>query len=721
MDQPRPPRSCTLCRQRKIKCDRQQPCGNCIRLESTCIYPAGFGRAPKRPRKGVEARLLAQLSRLESAVKRMEGQSGAPTPDPTNTATATNANTNDNHNESSNDNETNDPNGSIDSQIGRLVIDENQSCYVSSAPWAQLGDEIEEMRDLLHHPLSDDENDDHDHGSVSASTDGPGSGSSSGVGAGANGALLGYRALAHSLATYHPPLSQAVLLFDIFKANVGPLVRIFHTPSLDRLFWDAIASMDALNKNIEALLFAIYYAAVISLEGQECLSMFGTSRASLLETYRFATEQATARADLLNTQNFILLQATVVFLTALRNEDNSRTVWSLIALVYHIAQAMGLHRDGEAFGLRPLETELRRRLWWHICLLDNRSTDYHGAEPIVHEHIFDTKMPLHINDADITVDMTVPPMERKEATEMTLCLIRCHSMRVIWKVGYMAPHELRNANANTPDLAEKQRLVEELEGGLQEKYLRHCNPNQSFGRLALMVARVITRRIWMTILCSRCQMDSGARNRLFNDSVEVLQYSKSLLTDKDIRQWAWHSKTHIQWYCVAILLAELCRRPPSPECDEAWECVNAIYERWISMEAEKGGTLWRPIRRLMARTRYVREVQWERANATAKTNTNGTGTGTSWNGSTTAGTPRQPGIGALANTCVFAGVDGFALPTGPQGHRSVTEYDPLLEMPPLNAPSFLDASVMDLFGFFSEAPAPQGTPRYVPDMNILPP
>ncbi|KAL4935909.1 hypothetical protein BDV06DRAFT_206007 [Aspergillus oleicola] len=702
MDQPRPPRSCTLCRQRKIKCDRQQPCANCVRLESTCVYPAGFGRAPKRPRKTVEARLLAQLSRLETAVKRMEGQSTTPV-----------------HTTTSNANDDPKRNPSIDSQIGRLVIDNMQSCYVSSAPWAQLGDEIEELRDLLHHPASDDEND--DQLSVSTSTaEGPGAG----PGPGANGAILGYRAIAHSLATYHPPLSLAVLLFDIFKANVLPLIRIFHTPSLDRLFWDAIASMDSLDRNMEALLFAIYYAAVISLESEECLRIFGTPRVSLLETYRFATEQATARADLLNTQNLILLQATVVFLTALRNEDDSRTVWSLTALVYHIAQAMGLHRDGAAFGLRPLETELRRRLWWHICLLDNRSTDYHGSEPIVHEHIFDTKMPLHINDADITADMTTPPQEREEATEMTLCLIRCHSMRVIWKVGYMAPRERLNADSNNKgtDWEKRQKLVEELERRLQEKYLRHCDPNAPFRRLALMVARVITRRIWMTVLCSRSQTDRGVRDKLFHDSVEVLQYSKSLLTDKDIRQWAWHSKTHIQWYSVAILLAELCRRPPSPECDEAWECVNAIYERWSIMEAEKRGTLWRPIRRLMARARYVRDVQWKSANVNTGANGNGSGVGVgSFSSGKGVGEIGQPGIGALAGTCAFGGANGIPPVSGSQGQGTTPEYDPLMEMPPLNAPGLLDASVMDLFGFFSEAPAPLGTPRYVSDVDMLPP
>ncbi|KAL4769810.1 hypothetical protein BDW60DRAFT_209692 [Aspergillus nidulans var. acristatus] len=190
-------RSCTLCRQRKVKYDRQQPCSNCTRAETQCVFPQGLGRAPKRPRKAVEAWLLAQSSRLESLVK----------------------------------------------------------------------------------------------------------------------------------------------------------------PS-------------------------------------QCLDLLGLPRSSALETYRFAVEKATARADLLNTQNLILLQATVLFLTALRNEGDPRTVWSLTSLVYHIAQAMGLHRDGQNFGLRPLETELRRRIWWHIYLLDYRSTDYHDTELIVHEAVFDTHMPL---------------------------------------------------------------------------------------------------------------------------------------------------------------------------------------------------------------------------------------------------------------------------------------------------------------------------------------
>lgn len=269
---------------------------------------------------------------------------------------------------------------------------------------------------------------------------------------GTNGAIFGFQSLAQSLQSLHPPLSPSVSLLRVFTENVAPLVRIFHMPTTTRIYWDAIASLDSpLNKNVEALLFAIYYAAIVSMhEPQQCLNILGISLEQALAKYRFALEQALARADLLNTQSIILLQATVLFLWALRSEDNSRTAWSLTALVFHIARAMGLHRDGTAFGLNPFETELRRRLWYHICLLDNRSSENNGCDPIVPgEFAFDTRLPLHINDSDLTPDMTTPPPERDETCDMTFCLMRCEAMVIDFKTNYLPPGSMSRFQARS--------------------------------------------------------------------------------------------------------------------------------------------------------------------------------------------------------------------------------------------------------------------------------
>ena len=72
---------------------------------------------------------------------------------------------------------------------------------------------------------------------------------------------------------------------------------------------------------MEALVFSIYYAATISMTPGQFELYIGEKRLSVLERYRFATEQALAQADFLNTPSMLLLQAAVLFLTARRGED----------------------------------------------------------------------------------------------------------------------------------------------------------------------------------------------------------------------------------------------------------------------------------------------------------------------------------------------------------------------------------------------------------------
>ena len=446
---------------------------------------------------------------------------------------------------------------------------------------------------------------------------------------GTNGAIFGFQSVAQSLQSLHPPLSPSVSLLRVFTENVAPLVRIFHMPTTSRIYWDAIASLDSpLDKNIEALLFAIYYSAVISMdEPNQCLNILGIPRDQALKKYRFAVEQALARADLLNTQSITLLQATVLFLYVLRSADNSRTAWSLTALVFHIARAMGLHRDGTAFGLNPFDTEIRRRLWYHICLLDNRSSEHNGCEPIVPgEFAFDTRLPLLINDSDLTPDMISPPPERDELCDMTFCLMRCEAMALDFKTNYLPPGSMSRFQARSsdrPSREDRQRLVEELRARLQDRYIRYCDPSSTFGLFTSTVARLILSHVSFSASCpldrksasgksSVRDYEISARNHLFQTSTDILELSSLILTNESFARWRWHSRTHVQWHAVAFVLSEICLRPPGPDCDRAWTVVSTVCENWATSKAEhekNTNMVWRPIKRLLAKARYVRGQQ----------------------------------------------------------------------------------------------------------------
>ena len=68
------PLSCTSCRQRKVKCDKSDPCGACQRSSIGCVFPNRL-RLPRGRQGGAKpktAELANRLSRLESLIKKYE-------------------------------------------------------------------------------------------------------------------------------------------------------------------------------------------------------------------------------------------------------------------------------------------------------------------------------------------------------------------------------------------------------------------------------------------------------------------------------------------------------------------------------------------------------------------------------------------------------------------------------------------------------------------------
>ncbi|OQE83617.1 hypothetical protein PENNAL_c0031G02269 [Penicillium nalgiovense] len=613
--------TCNLCRQRRVKCDRQVPqCSNCVRSENKCVYSHSRGRAPKRPRQGVDLRIPERLSRLESITKQF-GVAGRVYKKRALHALAKRllimkrqSRRNHQAQETSHAREASETHP-FDLDFNRFKVDESKSYYVNNALWVALSNEVEELRDLLFEPASEDDVQDpapSTHSSHYLSTNSTAAIRPSSQ-LGLNAAVFGYRAIASSLQNFHPSLTQAVTLFAAFTENVVPLVRIFHMPTLTHVYWDAIASLDSLDKHTETLLFAIHYSAVVSLTPEQCLDILHETREFSLERYRFSLEQALARGNLLNTQRMIMLQAAVLFLSALPNEDDSRAVWSLTSLIYHIARTMGLHRDRTVFGLKPFETELRRRLWWQVCIIYSRSSEYHCNEPIVQHFGSDTKPPLHVNDADLSPEMVEPPAERWDhATDMTLSLVRCEAIQTGSKLALMNQKQSRrpdSSNAPTPgdseEPAKKCRvLIQNLEASFRGKYLPICDSSVPFQLLSSAVARIMLARFWLTTQYSIAsrenqaevkknrsnlfpetpdsigQLENNMRDELFQNSIEILEVSGMLLTNKDITKWSWNSTTYIQWGAMAFVLSEMCARSHSPECDHAWDCVTTVYDAW---------------------------------------------------------------------------------------------------------------------------------------------
>ncbi len=74
------PPSCNLCRRRKVKCDRTDPCSHCAHVGAVCVSsaPSGAPRGRKGGRRKHDKELLDRVAKLENLVKDIErGTSGA--------------------------------------------------------------------------------------------------------------------------------------------------------------------------------------------------------------------------------------------------------------------------------------------------------------------------------------------------------------------------------------------------------------------------------------------------------------------------------------------------------------------------------------------------------------------------------------------------------------------------------------------------------------------
>ena len=619
-------RSCITCRKRKVKCDKRHPCSNCNRAAIECVFP-GPGRAPRRSRKPPDTELLARLRRLEGVVQSLGkgiDEEIESTKEPAEVPKAEFEPLHPNGPENTNMKDAKAPKdcrmagqyevnpaytgmGGLSKEFGRLKVENGKSRYVSNKFWNSLSEEVAEMRDIL----DDDTEEEDDYPS-------PGSGSS--ASANHQGFIFSFSSTIHSLRKFHPLPEQIPMFWTIFKMNVDPVIKLLHIPHYENLVSQASLDLDHVSKPIEVLMFTIYFAAITTLSPNDCLVQLGLDKQAALGNYRFAVEQALSRVGFLNTQELVVLQALLLFLTCVRRSDDTRYVWTLTGLLIRLAQGLGLHRDGQRFGLSPFETEMRRRLWWQISSLDARASEDQGTDPSIVEQSFDTKFPLNINDEDFDASTKETPEEHEGATEMTFDLIRYSMGITVKRLSYAPPGEGRcrtmNARLSTED---KEHMIEDLHQYLEKKYLSHCDMSVPLHWVAATVARLILAKMWLVVHHPFSRSDAGAglpqetKDRLFRTSLEVIEFSRLLETEKTTLKWGWLFRTYVQWHAIAFVISQLCTRTAGPEVDKAWMVIEGVFDDWGgTVTSNQRGMLWKPLRKLMTKARAARSKALEK-------------------------------------------------------------------------------------------------------------
>ncbi|KAK3171571.1 hypothetical protein OEA41_003655 [Lepraria neglecta] len=432
--------------------------------------------------------------------------------------------------------------------------------YLGTSFWVTLSEEINGLKDVLN--SSSDEEDEAEDGQTPAS-----SLSSSGRQQlqQVNDSWFVISPTTPVESPGNPTPHQLYTFCEIYLANVDPVFKILHAPSLRRYLQEGAAELDCSpgSRGLEALKFAICYAATASV----------------------------------------------------RVNDTRRLMWTLTSLAVRIAQAIGLHHENSSSSLRPFGKEMRRRLWWQICLLDSHAAEDRATNPVVYADSFSTKLPLQINDEDLHVDSCEEVEERQGFTDMTFCLI-CHEiMDTVRQLNYVPVKELGQPQSDSQEKwTQRIDAVINLQRRIEERYLRHLNLARPLHWATRIVADIITAIMWLIVYRPLQQRPDSSFSSQFADpgilglSVEVLERAHQLNTDPAASPYRWLSQTYVQWHALAVTIAELCVKIEGPMVERAWAVLMPVFREASQHVADSNeGMLWRPIKKLMNRAQGLRQ------------------------------------------------------------------------------------------------------------------
>ena len=402
--------------------------------------------------------------------------------------------------------------------------------------------------------------------------------------------LLGLTSTPISIRSSHPPGGHILELWQVFLENVDPLTKVVHGPSLLPAIQKAVVDLSSVPKSLEALLFAIYSAAVVSLKNHDCERRFGESRKALLLRYRLATKAALSRAKFIGSASLTVLQAFLIHLLSMREVYDSRTLWTLTGIALRIAEGMGLHRDGSFLRLPPFETEIRRRIWWQLKMLDGDSAELSGSDKF---GTFDMdpknpKFPANTNDNELYPGLSSPPVTTDRATDMIFCALR-FELRSYWTTNPVKERQqgkddyLWNSYGSSAVMNERDKAIDEFEKTLETKYIRYCDPSQPIQLMTTLIARaaISTMRLiahhprrWG----SEAQVPESERHYVWNLSVKGLKQYNMIHSNRELERFSWHAAFYFRWQVFIHILDTLRVNPFVQEAVQVWHLIDEVYE-----------------------------------------------------------------------------------------------------------------------------------------------
>ncbi|KAL4796336.1 hypothetical protein BDV19DRAFT_378315 [Aspergillus venezuelensis] len=361
----RVPLSCEACRSRKLKCNREKPCQNCIARAETCHFKrstTGVLSAPAKDRNGEAMR--QRLDHLEDMVKKLIDQHPAMPQPMTGTM-------------------------SCDRSVNKL-----------KEVWNEAQDEADAMP------------------SLSNSVDGT-----------SLLFNQVERVDMQTILNTLPLKAEADRLLrwffdrDNFPIAVPPII---HHETFMREYEQHWSNPPETSIMWIGLLFSIF--GITMLASQFGGMQFEGTSEERFHLYRLRTAQCLLMGDIAKCVPYTIETLRFNATAELnRKDDNNRGLWIMTGVIVRAAVNMGYHRDpNRTPSISVFQGEYRRRVWLSVLSMDEVASFLSGFPRMTASLNADTKEPRSLHDWELNKEMTVLPPSRppSESTPGTYLIVK---------------------------------------------------------------------------------------------------------------------------------------------------------------------------------------------------------------------------------------------------------------------------------------------------------
>lgn len=427
----RHPVSCITCRARKLKCDRQQPCGACVKRgePEVCKFSAAGGTggggnaAAPVPRK----EMLARLQKLEDLVNLMN----RPEQDATMAGTtSTPGSLESSRGPPSNSHESPTPSRPPSASTGGHLSKKGTKVqFVGATNYAAV---LECIHDLQGFVDTDFTNDQPGPATQDQQPERPLQDRQPSTGTSDMLAGSAVQLTIQDVMDCLPPKAECDRIMTFFFQQEYVVPVVIHTGQFQRAyenFWEDPNSTGCLWLSI---LFVLLSTAVFQHSSKDgCLRQPEVTEK--ISRFSSMALRCLVAGDYLQCKPYSV-EAPLLYAMhlVLQKKDAEPICWPMFGVAVRLAQRMGYHRDAKHLGnsMTAFEGEMRRRAWYLAENFDLLFSFQLGVPPIIHGDDCDTDHPTNLRDEDFNENSTELPPTRPN-TESTPILYYCYHSRQV--------------------------------------------------------------------------------------------------------------------------------------------------------------------------------------------------------------------------------------------------------------------------------------------------